>query len=535
MNFKTTIILICLLVVVGGAVWWTERGGSPSEPATQQPTGAEGRKLLDLAASRVNRISITDATGKRTSVEKTGGQWRMTDPVDAPAVDYSVRDLIGQVTEIRSHGQPSTDPGADSGLDKPTYVIELGSDDGKATRVVLGNKTGVGDMMYARLGDGDINLVDANIDKALKTAADDVRDKHLLTIKDADVKQFRVTSGDKTLAGARIGGKWRILEPVALPGDEASISSMISSLTSLTATEYVKSDSPDLALAQFNRPTARVWLSSDAPTTQPATTVPSNPTGGSSLVLGAPDSLARDHYFVQLADGQAAKIAGNLLDAFKRTPLELRDKDVASIAPADVTKISILKEVYPPPATQPAMREIATTLTSTTKVSVAMAVPEKPKPASSQTILLMKRAEPAPAMLGPTLAVPPTQPSTGPTTLASTRPATMPAEPVSQWLIDGDATQPADDAKVVTLLGKFQPLHIEKYVEHPADSTVARHYVITLTTQPAGGQGSVNYQVDVTKYAADAQNPVATYNGLTFELPATFLDALDADFHSAKK
>ena len=80
------------------------------------------------------------------------------------------------------------------------------------------------------------------------------------------------------------------------------------------------------------------------PTTQPRT----QPSPGITLTIGAPDSLAKDHYFAETSDGLVAKIAKTSLDGLQKSPLDLRDHDAVTIASSDVTRISVVKTVYPP-------------------------------------------------------------------------------------------------------------------------------------------------------------------------------------------
>ncbi len=58
---------------------------------------------------------------------------------------------------------------------------------------------------------------------------------------------------------------------------------------------------------------------------------------------------------MQTSDGLIAKVAKYSFDGLHKTALELRDKDVATILPADVTRISIAKQTFAPASTQPVM------------------------------------------------------------------------------------------------------------------------------------------------------------------------------------
>ena len=119
--------------------------------------------------------------------------------------------------------------------------------------------------MYAQVNGGDINLIDSSLAKTLKTAGDDLRDKHLLTTSAADYKQIRITTPTQTVEMQKQGDRWLITKPDQMPGDSESISSLISSITGTEATEFVKSDSDELPYAGFAHPTLVVWMSTECP------------------------------------------------------------------------------------------------------------------------------------------------------------------------------------------------------------------------------------------------------------------------------
>ena len=520
MNFKTTIVLLIVLVIVAGMLWWTGRGPNPPEQTSQRTSVDQGTRLIDVPANNLNALNITNAAGEQTTLKKSAGSWRLTEPVDAPAVDWSTQDFVRSLSELRSQGRPASAP--DSGLDKPRYRVDLSTDEGKTIDIAIGNRAGP-DLMYAQVDGGEVNLIDSGIEKTLKTAAQDLRDKHLLSVKDFDVKQLRLSYANHHVTLAREGGKWKILEPSQMPGDDSAISALITAITGTEATQFIKSDSDVLAFARFNQPTCTVWLSTDAPTTQPATTVPANPTGGFTLIVGASDSLANDHYFVQLPDGQAAKISKDSLDAMEKTGLDLRDKDVLSVASDDANLISIQKETWPLPATQPTSRAATQPAAAT-------------QPTGTRLVVLTRRPVEKPPALGPPAptTLPTTGPTTGPTTVASatTQPATQPAPEQSVWQyrFPFDAKTPVDDSKIATLLGKFQPLHVDKYLEKAPDAPPVQVYTVVIS--PAATANAAGKPATTIEFVtpSNGANPYGVYNGLTFEISSQILETLDSDF-----
>src|SRR5580658_3900356 len=151
MNFKTTFVLLVALIVVGVMFYFNVNRSAPTAvPDAEQPAAGEGPKLVDLSSNDVSSITITDADGNRTAVHKEGASWRMTEPVAAGAVDWQTQDLIRTICDLRSQGKPNTTP-SDAGLDKPKFKVDLLTTDGKTMRLTIGDKTEIGDNMFAQI------------------------------------------------------------------------------------------------------------------------------------------------------------------------------------------------------------------------------------------------------------------------------------------------------------------------------------------------------------------------------------------------
>jgi hypothetical protein len=162
-----------------------------------------------------------------------------------------------------------------------------------------------------------------------------------------------------------------------------------------------------------------------------------------------------------------------------------------------VTRISVVKTVYPPaPASRPASPGA------------------NQRPISTHLTVLDRRPK-APPVVGPSR-------SQG---RPATIPATQPAQSVWMLTIPAEPNSPVDDSKVDALLGKFNPLRADKYLEKTPDGPVDQRFIVTLETK------SLNkYHIEITR-PANGQTVYGTYNGLIFELPTAFMDALDTDFH----
>ncbi|HEX4124590.1 MAG TPA: DUF4340 domain-containing protein, partial [Tepidisphaeraceae bacterium] len=235
MNFKTTIVLLVALIAVGAIFLFSSKSTPPPAQENTQATPGQSAKIISFDSSQVTGITIVDADGNRTSVRQEGAAWKMTDPTAAPAVDWQTQDLIRTICDLRSQGKPDSVP-SDSGLPKPRYTVDLLTSGGKSTRLTIGDKTGAGDVMYAQVDGGDVNLIDSSLAKTLQTAGTDLRDKHLITGQMTDYKQIRITSPTQTITLEKQGDRWQITSPTPMPGDSDQISSYLSSITGTEAT-----------------------------------------------------------------------------------------------------------------------------------------------------------------------------------------------------------------------------------------------------------------------------------------------------------
>jgi hypothetical protein len=130
MNFKTTIVLIVLLAVAGIALLVTRGHDNTAETGTAaDTTAAKAEKVFDgIQSTDVTKLAIAPADGgKKLVLDKSGGKWRMTEPVDAPAEAFAVDELVRAVAGLESRGEV-TEKTADAkatGLASPRYPIDL--------------------------------------------------------------------------------------------------------------------------------------------------------------------------------------------------------------------------------------------------------------------------------------------------------------------------------------------------------------------------------------------------------------------------
>jgi hypothetical protein len=79
----------------------------------------------------------------------------------------------------------------------------------------------------------------------------------------------------------------------------------------------------------------------------------------------------------------------------------------------------------------------------------------------------------------------------------------------------------------------LHPLRAGKYLESTPTTKPTANYTVRVTTEGPGGTPVTNYELRLIDPGGD--RPVmAEYNGLSFELPRTFLTKLEGNFAKKK-
>jgi len=508
MNFKTTLVLIVLLAVAGVALYFTSNKSAETKgtDAGAPGGGDEQRLFADITTDKVTKLSVAPASGDKLTVEKSGGNWHLTEPVKSPAEAFEVDALVRAVVEAKSRGALESVDQSAAGLSSPTYKIDFTTSDNKTHTLNVGAKTAVGGNVYVSTGDAkDVHVVPVALADQLEKPASDYRKTQLLDVASTAIKQVTVTDnqGKVTLKAEKHGEDWQILEPAKMPGEKRDIEDMGIAATSLRATEFVSEDAiADAAKYELNHPQMTVSVATALPSTQPApATTPTSQPAPTTITFGRYDDVLKKNVFASVSGSTVvAKVAASTLDKFKKKPIELRDKRAANIDPEQVSKVSFTADVAA--TTQPTS-----------------------KPAVKRDVVLQRRKEAT--VLGP--AVPSTNPTSGPATTQAA--ATQPAPELSKWELASDPKGEASDEKVTTLLGRFHPLRAEKYLESfpTTQAAPAGTYTVKITTEAPGGANVTEHVVRLTDRGHD-QPLVGEYNGLTFELDRSVLRDLEGEF-----
>jgi hypothetical protein len=144
MNFRTTIFLLALLLVAGTLflVIHYRQEHQPTEIKDE-------RKLVDLEEKDLTKVAVTPAGGKRMVLEKSGTEWKLTEPVTAPADTFAVDSLVSGLINLKMRDQVDANDG--TGTANPRYTVELYGSGDKSYKFNVGNRSVVGNNLYVQV------------------------------------------------------------------------------------------------------------------------------------------------------------------------------------------------------------------------------------------------------------------------------------------------------------------------------------------------------------------------------------------------
>jgi hypothetical protein len=217
----------------------------------RKPFDLRDKKILAFDREKVDRLEIAHDDVKLELV-KSGQDWRLTAPVQAPA-DFSAVETI--VTRLQSAQMKSiaADPAGDMkqyGLDKPAATATVGLGSSRAT-LAFGKAAESGDVYARDLTRPVVVTVGNDVLTDVKKNAADLRRKDIFEFRAFNAKRVEITRGAQTLAFEKVKGtgkdateKWRRVSPNAGDIDQAKLETFLSNLSGLRAQSFADAKTP---------------------------------------------------------------------------------------------------------------------------------------------------------------------------------------------------------------------------------------------------------------------------------------------------
>lgn len=257
MNPRTTALLALIVIGVGCFIYFYEIGG---EAKRQAALDEAKRVFTGLSEGDIDAVALQTQDGVDARFERKEGRWEVVSPLKDRADTAALDAMASALAHLTRQGTVA-DPGDPSqygmGSDAKIVRFEVG---GKEEGLRIGRATPVGGRVYVtRLGDDQIDYVDAFRINAFKRNFDDLRDRRIFGFDAADVETLRVSwvnsdsgSQNEVALARRDAGGWQMGVPVDTRADEQTVREVLGDLSFLRAKGFVDKRSPevDAALAK---------------------------------------------------------------------------------------------------------------------------------------------------------------------------------------------------------------------------------------------------------------------------------------------
>jgi len=324
-KLRNPLIALGILAGLAAYVYVVEIKGGEKKQKEKEA----GEHLLQVKAGDVTGVTLSRA-GERVRLEKVAGKWRIQEPLpsdaDSDAVDRTVRSLE-DLRILHDLGKQTDE--APYGLKNAGTRVEVLAGGRKLPAVSLGAEAPTGGGNYARREDAPKILVVSGASPLESATFLSLRDKSFLKLDPARLSALRLVRGKEAVWLSRIGGKWRLSEPVAAPADDPGVSDLVDALERLSVSEFVEEHPAPSSLAQhgLDPPEVRVVLSGE------------EWKGEKELRFGKAEGGSL--YTLHPSTGALVRVPDTVATKLKLSASDLRKKEVLPLSRWEISRLRI--------------------------------------------------------------------------------------------------------------------------------------------------------------------------------------------------
>jgi hypothetical protein len=211
------------------------------------------KAALAFDQSKVDSLELASAT-ETIRLEKTGEDWKLVKPMQAPADFVSINGIIGQLqsaqmTALKDRPEDLKDL-KQYGLDKPQVVATLGM--GSATaKFELGGEAEAGTVWARDPSKTAVFSVNNGVAGELKKRVEDLRRKEVFEFRPYNTTRFEITRGSTVRTFERVKGTgenpvdtWKQVAPADKAVDSSNFEGALLDFSNLRAESFVDRAGP---------------------------------------------------------------------------------------------------------------------------------------------------------------------------------------------------------------------------------------------------------------------------------------------------
>jgi hypothetical protein len=327
---RTTLILAAVLVVLGAVVLVFEDRGAKKEAAADKAA-----MLVDLNSEGLVKMELRRTDGALVFERDDKGDWRLTAPLEAMADSTEAGSLADNFSSLRIQRVVETEAADLANYDIPTREVALWvKEREEPVRVLVGMENPIDNSLFAkREDDPRVVLIAGYIKSTLEKTLLDFRQKDIFRFETGEVKSVRVRAPGVSWEASLEDDGWLLKSPVRALASKSKVESLLGSLSSLRATEFVSEDKKagDMKTFGLEKPAYEAALSL--------------PASGEDIVF----SLHKDGERLYATTSRSNKIIafeGTLLEDLEKKIDEVREKKVADFYSWEAFKVAVQRDAF---------------------------------------------------------------------------------------------------------------------------------------------------------------------------------------------
>lgn len=326
-GLRSFLVLLAVALALGGFLYY--------DSTRERESGSKNEKVFaGVEADKIEQVTVTSASGEKTTVQKQGPAWQLTAPVAVPADEAELSGITSNLAslEIQRVVDDQTTDFKQYGLEPAKIRVAFKSGAGEQT-LLLGDKTPTGGDMYARRPESPrVFLVSSFLETTFNKSTFDLRDKTVLKVDRGKVDRIEVQTSDRTMTFVKQGEDWRITSPIDARADFGAVEGIVgrlntSPMKSIEAAEV--KDPRELAKYGLDKPAAIVRVGS----------------GSAQAGLAIGKSAAEGTVYARdLSRPMVFTIESGLADELKKPADEFRIKDLFDARAFNTTRIEAVRQ-----------------------------------------------------------------------------------------------------------------------------------------------------------------------------------------------
>ncbi len=269
------LLLLAMIVLVGACIWLTDYKGKQTEEDNEENT-TEETSIVSLDVNTIKSIYFKNENAEMTLLRDKEGVWKNSEDENFPVNQTyakSMQDAFTDLTSTRTITEGTDDP-VSFGLDSPSILVTVTTEDGKKTDISIGDTIPVGDGYYAVLNGGkEVYVISADFYNLFTHKVEEMvevepipslnaADITYLSVENKDKPAFEVSYDENNYADYSGFTKWTMKQPYTtdIAADADALGTLFGNYSGLSFLTCVDYNAKDLSKYGLDNPAAVIRL-----------------------------------------------------------------------------------------------------------------------------------------------------------------------------------------------------------------------------------------------------------------------------------